>query len=356
MTLLLAGWLALGGAAISMPVPRELPAQEIRMSARVDVEEIVVDVLVVDPSGNPAPALSAADFVVEADGRPAVLTGAEWVPPGRPEVEREAAEASIPSASRPSTEASRPSLEMPRFPDGRLLVFFFQTDFTRARLKGHMEIANEAARLLEGLLPSDQVAVLSFDSHLKLWLDFTADRERIRRAVFSTIRTAEPPRLGAGPFPSIAERFDYGDAARAATVERGLALTARALSPIAGAKQLLFFGWGLGVNRTPAERRDLGYALGCFREARVTAFSFDVTHAEAHTLERSLRDFAELTGGTYQKTYHFPAGALGLVLRGTRGRYLVSFLRPDGPRGVHHLEIRLRSARGTVHVRPYYED
>jgi VWFA-related protein len=337
----------------------ERPAEETRVRARVDVEEIVVDVLVVDPAGNPVPSLAAADFVVLADGGTATVTGAEWIPPGRPGVERDEAPAlaappAAPTSSSPSV--APPAFASPRFPEGRLLVFFFQTDFTRARLKGHMEIANEAVRLLAGLLPTDRVAVLSYDSHLRLWLDFTVDRERIRRAVFDTVRIAEPPRLPAGPFPSIAEHFDYAAAAKAATVEKGLALTARALSPIPGAKQLLFFGWGLSVNHAPVETRDFGYALGCFREARVRAFSLDVTHADEHTLEGSLRTFAELTGGTYQKTFYFPAGALDLVLRGTRGRYLVSFLRPDGPRGVHRLEVRLKQAKGAVHVRPHYED
>lgn len=344
-SLLLAGWLAFTTAA----APIGPPSSEIRIGARVDVEEVVVDVLVVDSSGSPVPSLTVADFLVEADGRSAVLTGAAWIPPGRSEVDAV-------EASAPTGEAPRASGDAPRFPEGRLLVLFFQTDFTRARLKGHMEIANEAAQLLKGLPPTDRVAVLSFDSHLKLWLDFTADRERIRRALLDTMRIGEPPRLDAGSFPSIAQRFDYREAAKAATVERGLALTARALSPIPGAKHLLFFGWGLGVNHTPTEESDFGYALGCFREARVSAFSLDVTHADAHTLEGSLKTFAELTGGTYQKTFYFPSGALDLVLRGTRGRYLVSFLRPVGPRGVHRLVVRLRNAAGTVHVRPYYED
>ena len=354
--LILAGGLTLAAAmapAAGAASAAERPAEEIRVRASADVEEVVVDVLVVDGAGNTVPSLTKTDFAVEADGRAAVLTGVDWIPPGRPEVESDEASSSS-AASVPSPGAAAPAL--PRFPEGRLLVFFFQTDFTRARLKGHMEIANEAARLLGGLLPTDRVAVLSFDSHLRLWLDFTSDRDRIRRAIFDTLRTSEPPRLSAGPFPSIARRFDYGEARRAATVEKGLALTARALSPIPGAKQLLYFGWGLVVDHSPAEARDFGYALGCFREARVTAFSLDLTHADEHTLEGNLRSFAELTGGTYQKTFYFPAGALDLVLRGTRGRYLVSFLRPDGPRGAHRLEIRLRNAKGTVHVRPYYED
>ena len=331
--------------AASFSVRASPSPSEVRVAARVDVEEVVVDVGVVDPSGEPIPSLKASDFLVAVDGREALLTGASWVPPGRPEVEP----AELPAAASPDVPA-------PRFPEGRLLVYFFQTDFTRARLKGHMEIASEAARLLKGLLPTDRVAVLSFDSHLKLWLDFTADRETIRRAIFRTLRIHEAPRLAAGPFPSIAERLDRREAATATTVERGLALTARALSGIPGAKQLLFFGWGLRVNRTPAEERDFAYALGCFRQARVTAYSLDVTQADAHSLERPLRMFAELTGGTYQKTFAFPAGALDLVLRGTRGRYLVSFLRPEGPHGEHRLEVKLRSAPGTVTVRPTYVD
>ena len=326
-----------------------------RIRARVDVEEVLVDALVVGPKGDPIANLAPADFTALVDGRVVPLTGAAWIPPGQSEA------ADLPPAAAVETPGPLPSPALvppaaPRFPEGRLLVFFFQTDFARYRLKGHMEIANEADRLLDGLLPTDRVAVVSFDSHLKLWLDFTSDREQIRKAVFRTIRIGRPPPVARSPFPSLAEHFDDSEAMKAATVERGVALTARALSPIPGAKFLLFFGWGLGVNRSPREGRDFAHALACLLEARVTVFSLDVTHADTHTLEGSLVAFAELTGGTYQKTYYFPAGALDRVLRGTRGRYVLSFARPAGPRGSHRIEITLKGRKGTVQVRPYYED
>jgi len=38
-----------------------------------------------------------------------------------------------------------------------------------------MRMANEIVRFLDRLLPTDRVAVLSYDSHLKLRLDFTND-------------------------------------------------------------------------------------------------------------------------------------------------------------------------------------
>ena len=336
-------------AAVALPSYAEDQGARGRVRARVDVEEVLVDALVVDPKGDPISDLTPDDFTSLVDGRPVPLTGAAWIPPGQ------SAAADLPPAPAAEAPGSEPS-PSPRFPEGRLLVFFFQTDFARYRLKGQMEIANEAARLLDGLLPTDRVAVVSFDSHLKLWLDFTSDRERIRKAVFGTIRIGAPPPVAPSPFPSLAEHFDAAEATKAATVEMGIALTARALSPIPGAKFLLYFGWGLGVNRSPRETRDFGYALGCLKEARITVFSLDVTHADSHTLEGSLLLFAELTGGTYQKTFYFPAGALDRVLRGTRGRYILSFARPEGPRGSHRIEIFLKGRKGTVQARPFYDD
>ncbi len=319
------------------PPPDTLP--ETRVRARVDIEEVVVDALAVDGSGNPIPDLVASDFSLEVEGRPVPLTAAEWIPPARPDV-----------------DLSVPTEGVPRFPQGRLLVFFFQTDFTRMRLYGQMEIAGEAVRLLKELLPSDLVAVVSFDSHLKLWLDFTTDRARAAKAVFDAILIGKPPALSSGLFPSLAEAFDYREAAKASTVEKGLAVTARALSPIAGGKYLLYFGWGLKVNHSPREGRDFGLALGSLKEAQVTVFALDFTRADSHTLEGGLKAFAELTGGTYQKTYYFPAGALDLVFRETKGHYLLSFARPALPRGVHRLEVKLSGRKGSVLARPYYDD
>src|SRR5262249_5575418 len=161
---------------------------------------------------------------------------------------------------------------------------------------------------------------VSYDSHLKLRQDFTSDRQKLEGALFASIRTGEPRREESPDKPSLARNFDFLAAKKASTPERGLFLIADALAPIPGAKSRLYFGWGLGtiggaVGPNPTEWHDYNDALQRLADARVNIFSLDVTDADYHSLEGSLRDVSDLTGGTYEKTHLFPRGALDRVQR-----------------------------------------
>lgn len=159
------------------------------------------------------------------------------------------------------------------------------------------------------------------------------------------------------PFPSLAKNFDFALARRAVTVEKALALTARALAPIPGAKTMLFFGWGLYVNRRGHEAVDYGEAIEAIREARLSVFSVDVTDAESTKYgEHQLRMIADLTGGSYQKTNEFPELALKRVAKQISGRYVVVVVAPQDKRGMHVLEVRLAARKGRVFCRTTFDD
>ena len=256
--------------------------------------------------------------------------------------------------SRAAVEAPAPGT--PRFPEGRLIVLFFQTDFTRQRLKGEMQMTVAARAYLDRLLPTDRVAVLSYDSQLRFRLDFTRDRSRIERAISDSLRIGSVPRLLPGPFPTLAAAFDYGGAREAATVERGLLVTANALEKIPGAKALLYLGWGVRVDRTPAESKWHALAIAALQRARTTVFTLDVTDADYHTLETELELLSTLTGGTYEKANVFTGGALDRVFRRISGRYVLAFERPDVPLGRHDIQVTLRERPGDVWARAFFDD
>jgi hypothetical protein len=205
-------------------------------------------------------------------------------------------------------------------------------------------------------VPTDRVAVVSYDSHLKLRRDFTADPKQIRTAFFESFSFDEPFVPPAGPFPSLVPHLDFEAAKKAASVDRALTLVARALSKIPGGKAMLFFGWGLQVDHTPREGRDAVKAIEALYEARVNVFMLDISDADYHTLETPLMEMADLTGGRYEKTHIFTGGALSRVVRSLGGRYVLVFVKPEGPRGVHPLSVRLAGRKGTVVARTYYQD
>jgi VWFA-related protein len=313
------------------------------------VERVVVDTHVVDRRGEVIPDLEPADFLVKVDGKPVPLESADWVPADMPEVPGLTGAAETAESGRPVPAP------------GRLIVFFFQTDYYRSRIVGLLRMSLQAKRFLDKLLPTDRVAVVSYDSHLKLRQDFTSDRQKLDAALFASIKTAEPARDNDAYAPSLARNFDFTGAMKAATPERGLFLTASALAPIPGGKSMLYFGWGLGTvggmsGPNFAERRDYSRALRALAAARVSIFTLDVTEADYHSLETSLRVTSDLTGGIYQKTHIFAAAALERVRHAIAGRYVLVFVKPPGKRGEHSIEVTLIRRKGEVNARQYYDD
>ena len=342
--------LLLAGAALAAPQTPERPGTY-REEARV--ERVVVDAYVTGPDGEPIPYLTASDFRLRVDGIPLPIESADWVPADAPEIAPLPAEAQI-------HEAEADAVASP-YPPGRLLILFFQTSFEPSRLVGFVRMALQAHRFVKSLLPTDRVAVLSFDSHLKLRQDFTNDRAKIDAAIDEAILTGPPPDPDPDASPSLAQHFDFYGAMRTITPERSLLLIARAVQSIPGAKSMLFFGWGLGTiggysGPNGMERREYVAAMRRLAAARINIFTLDVSDADYHTMETSLRVVSDLTGGLYLKTHIFPKLAMDRVRHVISGRYVLVFKTPDGPRGFHTVKVDLVGHAGEVNARTYYED
>ena len=157
--------------ALLMAVQANAQVQE-----HITVERIIVDARVTEDSGNPITGLKASDFRVRIDGKPAAVESSEWIPETAAARELASIDAAIADVNT--------SLDQPA-PRGRLLIFFYQTDFARnsARAAGQMQTVVSANDWLDWLDPEDRVAVFSFDSHLKFRLDFTNDKDHIKYAM-----------------------------------------------------------------------------------------------------------------------------------------------------------------------------
>jgi hypothetical protein len=238
-----------------------------------------------------------------------------------------------------------------------------------------MKMQRRAADLLDTLGDEDRVAVVSFDSHLKLWVDFTNERTRLRHAIeHSVIQEDRPQPIRAFYFPSLAEHFDVAAAERAASPEKGLEVVAQALAPLPGPKTLVFLGWGLGEMQGPSVRMTNDYepARRALLRSRTSVFALDVTRADWHSLEVGLQQAAEDTGGFYAKTHLFdqPAfdrlqGALaghhvitiGKVSKKPLVCHVITIEKPAGQKpGSHRLSVRLTGRRGSVLAPTSYQD
>ncbi|HVR44219.1 MAG TPA: VWA domain-containing protein [Thermoanaerobaculia bacterium] len=323
-------------------------AQQVRSRMEITVERILLDLYVTDGRGEPIDDLRPSNFRVKIDGIPAEVEAVEFIDMTRPRVE--------------DPEMVDPESDLAGLPPGRLLVFFFQTDFQRVstRLGGHISMIQRAIEFLGTLQPRDRVAVVQFDSHLKIREDFTDDRERLERAIRESVRIDRPPPPRSVPSPSLMARLDLEQARRAASPEKALLLLGNALIPIPGPKSLVMFGWGLGrygaggVTMTP----DYHPARRSLEKSRTAVFSLDVSQVDYHSLEVGLKKASEDTGGFYVKTHQFPSIAMSRLERTISARYELFVERPpELPRGLHRIEVELVGRRGAhVLVREMWED
>ncbi len=339
---------AVGAAGQEAPERHDTYREEAR------VERVVVDAYVTGADGQPIPSLTAADFRLTVDGIPEPLESADWIPVGAPEI------APLPLEMQ-TRETAEAQASASAYPPGRLLILFFQTSFEPSRLIGFMRMVRQAHRFVQKLLPTDRVAVVSFDSHLKLRQDFTGDRAKIDTAIDQAILTGQPPPPDPDASPSLAERFDFYGAKHTITPERSLLLIARAAQAIPGAKSLLYFGWGLSTvggftGPLAMETRDYFAAMRRIAAARISIFMLDVSDADYHSLEGTLRVVADQTGGLYEKTHRFPSLAMERVGRAISGHYVLVFKTPLGPSGFHSIQVELVGRKGRVTARTYYED
>lgn len=318
----------------------------------ITVERVIVDARVTLANGEPILGLTAKDFDVRVDGVKAKVESAEWIP-------ETAAAREIAGLDEPQA-APNESMDVPA-PKGRLLIFFFQTDFARnaARTSGEMKIMSYADQIVDSLEDGDRVAIFSYDSHLKFRLDFTDDKDRIREVMRECLSTDEPPWPPVVPMPSLARRLDREKMKAVSNPERALWMVGDALLPIPGPKSLLLFGWGLG--RLAGGRVSMGgeylIAKRALEAARTSVFSIDITQADWHSLGVALEKAAVDTGGFYAETYSFPQLGIDRLERTLQGHYELEVRKPElKTLGVHTIEVNVARRGAVVMSRTTYID
>ena len=321
---------------------QEKPSQ--RYTEQVEVERVLVDVRVLDSEGRPVEGLDADDFSVKIGGKPVPIDSAMWVGGATSNEEVVAAET---GARAPVTDDGRP---------GRLIIFLFQKDLEPSRLTGLMRMLIESQSFIDNLTPRDRVAVLSFDSQLKIWLDFTNDREAIRQVLRRRILFGDPEPLVPSMTPSLVSRLDSATASKTYTIEKALHSIADAVRGLPGSKSIVFVGHGFGRLGWTGVSMEHGYedAREALLAARTSVFSLDVTKADYHSLEVGLQMVSRETGGFFARTHMFPAQAMNRLAGVLAGYYVLFLEQPQVRPGTHGIDVRLTKQQGTVLARESY--
>jgi VWFA-related protein len=322
-------------------------AQQPPFVERVEVTRVLIDARVFDDAGQPLAGLGPADFAVRIGGRRARVESAEWVGSAAGDAAGDAGRAAEATAAR----------EGPA-PHGRLVVFLVQRDLEPRRMTGLMQMGQLVDTLLQTLTSDDRMAVLSFDSRLRAWTDFTGDLARIRSLLAQDVISGRPGPLAEADDVSLLARLAPARAAKIYRIEHAMQSIAEALEPLPGAKSLILVGHGFG--RFDASTGGVILMDGfdeaslALQRARVAVFTLNVTQAHFNSLQQGLQAVSVRTGGTYASTYEFPIAALERVTRALAGHYVLFVETPDLGPGAHRIEVRLTGRRGHVVARSTY--
>lgn len=340
---------AAGAALLATPAASHQAAAQDppRFEERVDVNRVLLDVRAIDPRGQPLLGLGPADFEVRIGGRRARVESVQHVSGTRPAAPDLIARTGADATAAPTAAAP-----------GRLVVFLFQKHLHRTRIPGTLMMLRELERSLDTFPPHDHVAILRFTSRLDLLLDFTRDRDRLRRAFAHDVLFGRPEAARAPRSPSLRPTLDRERDDPSYSMEDALLRIGDALEPLPGPKSVIVVGHGFGRLGSSGVAMEFGYAAArdALQRARASVFTLDVTDADYHSLEAGLQLVSDDTGGIYQRTHIFPRAALGRVVAALDGQYVLFVEKPAQLRpGTHSLDIRLKGRDGLVIGRSSYQ-
>ncbi|MCP4657833.1 MAG: hypothetical protein GY856_20695 [bacterium] len=271
-------------------IPMELGAADWDREARVHfvADEISPDlfalgVRAVDGGGRPLLGLGPEDFRVGGASGEVTVTAADWVS-FNPEERDELLLARLAEAGV--------RIEPPE----KLVVFFVKSSLDPQLVRGHLRTLPHVQELVELLQPDDRAAVVSLDSHLKLWQDFTRRRDAVADALEKAIGFGGSPPSERGGEPSLAEHLDSRAAQEAGTPEQALRVIAGALTPLDGEKILIYLGWGVRqADDKLRKESDYELAVRVLGAARAAVFVLDV----AGDSQQAARRLARAISGYY---------------------------------------------------------
>lgn len=327
----------------------------------VEVSEVSLDVLATDASGAAIHGLGAADFEVLEDGVPVELTGVSWA-----STRYEAGAAPVPAGGTAEIPASR------------YWIFFFhdQSAFAaagNALLRQQLQAGRDAVRWVETeMAPSDWAAVAGYDVELRLFQDFTQDRDALVNALGRVAAGKKPEEYrpsrrearGRGRELEILSRLTEPaprtDKAADGSVYQALQRVAGASGFLVGRKLLLLYSVGFGLRRGHQSHPDPRYfpALETeLNDSNVAVYPLDLSPAGRPPQEEDfLRRLAESSGGVYDPDISGFLRPLAAIAGANEGYYLLTFrsARPAGAIGYQRVEVRARDPKIRVLARRGY--
>jgi len=335
--------------ALALPVPaQETPKYE----EKLDVNLVLLDVTVTDRKGNQILGLTNDDFIVKIDGKQEAVDSMEYFTNRR-------------LLTVPEAQAE---FKVERVKDVRYFVIFFHTfpdPSFRTRFQNDLIAARRASLefVEKRIRPEDKVAVAGYDFRLKLYSDFTSDKEVLKKAIeeaatFSNGITATPEKTsGDSILANLNVRAMINDTGR---IYDGLELIADAIKPIAARKALLLFTPGIGEASDFSSQIPENDAvwfdpmLASIQRANVTVYPMHLMrNVRYHASEQNLMRLSSETGGEYYRqatSFEIP---LKLIEQKNNGYYLLGVYTESKANGdqLRNVSIKLKNPEFEVSAR-----
>jgi VWFA-related protein len=333
-----------------------------QFTGKVNVNEVLLDVLVTDASGNVIVGLGKNDFVVRENGNPVDLTGVTFYSNRRL------------LESNPTLAKQGVSTEQGT--EDRYFILFFEDQKDTAQeaprlISQQLEAAKRARGWVDGdMQPNDWVAVVSYDTRLKVQQDFTHDRKALIQAIGDAVKAKDPEgnypsRIDTTKGPSLLAGLPKGQELRNKTpkIYDALQAIARSAGNIRGRKNLLLFTFGLPANQTTfgqfvPDKRYFLPTVNALNANNVAVYSLDLTPpAIEHTLSDSLNLMSNDTGGRYFFNVTNFSTPLDQIAKENNGYYLLSYQseQPAGKSGFQNVTVTTTNPEFRVKARKGYE-
>ncbi|MCH9649573.1 MAG: VWA domain-containing protein [Deltaproteobacteria bacterium] len=309
----------------------------------IEVKEVLLDVVVTDEDGNVIVGLDKGDFRIEEEGREVEIESASFYS------SRQLLEPIFEPGEAPQPESSSSPQDSP--PEDRYFVLLYFRPLVGSQGDNRLYLRlPEAGKksfewVVQELLPNDHVAVVGFDTALRLHHDFTRDRSRLGRAIERASRGKAPD----GRWPSRTEApeegitltsLPLGDELRDETpdIYQALKMLAKGLGNVRGRKNIILFGVDFPGENSRRARTDFREMIEALNRRNVAVYSIAVT---GRGRQENLDQLAQETGGQHLFSFRNFLDPLRNIARQNSGYYLLSFRseHPAGESGYRELAV-----------------
>jgi VWFA-related protein len=342
---------------------QEQEEPETTIRERLEVTEVLLDVVVTDGTGNIIIGLQPEDFTIKDGDRELVAKAATFYS------NRQFVQSGI-SAERLGVSADE------IVADRYFLFFFHDQRFEDPDLTSNIIDAVRWSKewVRYESLANDWIAILSYDASLKVHQDFTNNKEALLKGLDSVAKSGNPgntwpSRIEETEGASLRAHLPQGKDLRKQTrrIYSALSVVADAAGPIVGRKNLLLFSMGFGQSRSGGEYTpDVRYwppMMESLNDNNMAVYSISwvrnmalETDAQSE-LANSLSLISADTGGRYFGNFINFKEPLQIINEDNNGYYLLSYdaQYPAGQEGYREVDVRVQNPGFTVRARKGYK-